>query len=203
MDSPASALTTSQQILNAAERLVQMHGFNGFSYADIAEEVGITKASLHYHFSTKADLGRSLITRYHQNFFAALSAIDESPDDEGAKLRRYVQLYADVLKDKRMCLCGMLAAEFVTLPKPMKNGVKRFFDANETWLAQTLEQGRKAQQLRFAAPAVDVARTLIGSLEGAMLVARSYGSAARFLATANWLLTELGVSAVAAKVKRH
>ncbi|HKE94096.1 MAG TPA: TetR/AcrR family transcriptional regulator [Povalibacter sp.] len=192
---------TAQQILNAAERLVQMHGFNGFSYADIAQEVGITKASLHYHFSTKAELGRSLIARYQDNFCAALAAIDAEDADAADKLRDYVRLYAKVLRDKRMCLCGMLAAEFITLPQPMKAGVKKFFDANEHWLSQTLEQGRKAKQLHFAASATDVARTLIDSLEGAMLVARSYGSAARFLATADWLLAELGVG-TAAKTRR-
>jgi len=198
----AGSLTTQQQILNTAERLVQMHGFNGFSYADIAQEVGITKASLHYHFSTKAELGRSLIGRYHQNFFAALNAIDEDAD-AADKLRQYTHLYAQVLKEKRMCLCGMLAAEFVTLPKGMKEGVKRFFDANERWLAHVLESGRKVKQLTFDASATEVARTVIGSLEGAMLVARSYGSTARFLATTDWLLAELGVGVASAKAKRH
>jgi TetR/AcrR family transcriptional repressor of nem operon len=47
--------------LDIAEQLVQTRGFNGFSYADIAAEIGISKASLHYHFPTKAMLGERLI----------------------------------------------------------------------------------------------------------------------------------------------
>ena len=65
------------RILSEAQRLVQMRGFNGFSYADIAETLGVTKASLHYHFPSKAELGRRLIDRYREDFLAALRAIDE------------------------------------------------------------------------------------------------------------------------------
>ncbi|HVZ36454.1 MAG TPA: TetR/AcrR family transcriptional regulator [Polyangiaceae bacterium] len=193
MKSPGEASTTAQQILDVAERLVQIQGFNGFSYADIAEQVGITKASLHYHFPTKAELGQSLIARYHETFFAALRALDESQRDAGHKLRGYIDLYAAVLRDQRMCLCGMLAAEFLTLPKGMREGVRRFFDANEQWLTQTLDKGRKAKELRFTPPASEVARTLLGALEGALLVARSYGDVERFLASAEWLLGELAI----------
>ena len=54
---------TASEILDVAERLVQVRGFNGFSYADIAEALEVTKASLHYHFPTKGDLGkRDVIT---------------------------------------------------------------------------------------------------------------------------------------------
>ena len=63
---------TSQRILDTAERLVQTRGFNGFSYADIATTLGVTKASLHYHFPAKAKLGQRLIERYEKNFLAAL-----------------------------------------------------------------------------------------------------------------------------------
>ena len=53
----AATTDTPQRILDVAERLVQTRGFNGFSYADIADALKVTKASLHYHFRGKADLG--------------------------------------------------------------------------------------------------------------------------------------------------
>ena len=52
---------TADQILDVAEHLVQIRGFNAFSYADVGAELGLTNAALHYHFSTKADLGEALI----------------------------------------------------------------------------------------------------------------------------------------------
>src|SRR5437899_10352892 len=184
-------MDTAQRILDVAERLVQTQGFNGFSYADIAAELGITKASLHYHFVTKAALGAAVITRYGAEFGRALEEIDQSAVDAREQLRRYAGLYADVLRQHRMCLCGMLAADYTTLPTGMRAGVKEFFDLNESWLARVFEEGRKHGVLRFRGPPLDSARLLLGSLEGAMLVARSYGDPERFASAAQRLLAEV------------
>ena len=182
---------TSQRILDVAERLVQTRGFNGFSYADIAATLGITKASLHYHFPTKAELGQRLIARYEQRFLEALAAIDRSGIDAREKLRRYAAIYTGVLRSNRMCLCGMLASDYATLAKPVKDGVRHFFDRNEDWLVAVLDEGRKAGTLRFDGSPDVVARGIVGALEGAMMLARSYGELARFEAVADRLIAEL------------
>jgi TetR/AcrR family transcriptional repressor of nem operon len=185
------ATGTATRILDVAERLVQTQGFNGFSYADISKDLGITKASLHYHFPAKADLGRSLIERYCGAFRGALSEIDAAERDPRRKLRRYAELYAEVLRRDRMCLCGMLAADYTVLPRPMQEAVRAFFDANEAWLSGVLEEGRKRKLLRFRGAPREEARLLLGALEGAMLVARSYGDVARFSSSADRLLQDV------------
>jgi TetR/AcrR family transcriptional regulator, transcriptional repressor for nem operon len=153
----------------------------------------VTKASLHYHFPSKADLGEALITRYADRFADALSGIDTRPADARAKLDAYARLYGDVLQGKRMCLCGMLAAEYPTLPKPVQEAVLRFFDDNEAWIEGVLLQGRREGTLRFTGSAREVARMILSSLEGAMLVARPFGDASRFRAAASRLLEGLAV----------
>src|ERR1700688_4944489 len=146
---PPTAAATA--ILDVAERLAQTLGYNGFSYADIAAQLGVTKASLHYHFPTKAELGRALIERYRILFGATLEA-------------------------------------------RMQKGLKLFFDANERWLTAVLEDGLRAGTFLFREPANERARVLLGALEGAMLVARSYGNPHRFQAAAVYLLADLGAS---------
>jgi TetR/AcrR family transcriptional repressor of nem operon len=178
-------------ILDVAERLAQTRGYNGFSYADIAAELGVTKASLHYHFPSKAELGRTLIERYHGLFGAALDAIDRQTKSPQEKLKRYVGLYDSVLSNERMCLCGMLAAEYATLPGPMQEGLTAFFDVNESWLTTVLGDGLHAGTFAFREAAKERARVLLGALEGAMLVARSYGNARRFQAAAASVLADL------------
>jgi TetR/AcrR family transcriptional repressor of nem operon len=128
MPRTSSNADTSRRILDIAERLLQTRGYNAFSYADIAQSLHITKASLHYHFPTKAELGKRLIERYEQSFLQALADIDKTSTNSKEKLRQYVDLYMKVLHDDRMCLCGMLAAEYATLPKPMRAELKHFFD---------------------------------------------------------------------------
>ena len=189
----------AERILDVAERLVQQRGFNGFSYADVADELGVTKASLHYHFTSKAELGEALITRYAERFGAALAAVEADEGDARAKLDAYAALYGDVLRTKRMCLCGMLAAEYGTLPKPMRAAVLRFFEENETWLEGLLESGRESGTLDFGGSARETARLIVSALEGAMLVSRPYGDVRRFQAAASALLAGLaGTTAPAA-----
>lgn len=186
----AAPSETLSQILDVAERLAQTRGFNGFSYADIAAELGVTKASLHYHFPSKADLGRSLIDRYSIGFADALTRIEQSGRPAYAQLQRYVQIYGDVLKAGRICLCGMLAAEYTTLPAGMQEAIRAFFDFNERWLARVLDAGRTDGSVTFDGAAADAARAITSALEGAMLLARPYGGAARFDSAAERVLRE-------------
>jgi len=182
---------TSERILDIAERLVQTRGFNNFSYADVASELGITTASLHYHFPGKAELGQALITRYAQRFSQALEQIEQDQPNARAKLEAYASLYADVLRGQRMCMCGILAAEYQTLPKPMRSEVVRFFDENQKWLSDLLTEGRSDQTLSFNGAVQDVAQNILSTLEGAMLVARPYGDLRRFNAAEGQLLAGL------------
>jgi TetR/AcrR family transcriptional repressor of nem operon len=186
--SAAAGTDSAERILDVAERLVQTRGFNGISYADIAAALGVTKASIHYHFTTKADLGARLISRYQENFTRALETIDARAADATGKLRGYARIYETVLRENRMCLCGMLAAEHETLPSEMKERLAAFFDANEAWLVSVLDEGRRTGSLAFEGPPIAKARMLVSSLEGAMLLARARGQVARFTQVATQLV---------------
>ncbi len=185
-------MDTATQILDVAEGLAQSRGFNGFSYADVAAELRLTKAALHYHFAGKTELGEALLSRYSERFAAALlEALDTSAISAPAKLEAYANLYLDVLGDKRMCLCGMLAAEYQTLPQRMRDAVIQFFDANEAWLQRVVDQGHHEGTLQVVGSSEETARAIVGGLEGAMLVARPYGDVTRFQAATTHLLAGL------------
>jgi TetR/AcrR family transcriptional repressor of nem operon len=187
----SAATATATRILDVAERLVQQRGFNAFSYADVARELGMTTASLHYHFASKATLGLGLVDRYTSRFQAALDELDRQAPDAAFKLTGYTELYAEVLRQHRMCLCGMLAANYLTLPEPMRTAVIAFFEHNESWLTAVLEQGSSDGSLRPTENASDAASTLIGAIEGAMLVARAFDDVDRFNRTADRILVSL------------
>ena len=134
---------------------------------------------------------RRCIARYAERFAKALAAIDADSSAAPAKLDAYAGLYADVLREGRMCLCGMLAAEHETLPTPIQGAVVAFLDENEAWLERVLEQGRRDDSLRFNGTAKETARSILSGLEGAMLVARSHEEVKSFQTAATLLLTGL------------
>jgi TetR/AcrR family transcriptional regulator, transcriptional repressor for nem operon len=182
---------TRGRILDTAERLAQVRGFNGFSYADVADELGVTKASLHYHFPGKSDLGITLLARYTARFIDALAQIDAEIPGPVDKLYAYADLYADVLRQERMCLCGMLAADYETLPDEMRDAIRDFFDTNQRWLETVAAAGRDDGTMHFDGTPGDAARSILDGLEGALLVARTYRDPERFQLVARRLIVSL------------
>jgi TetR/AcrR family transcriptional repressor of nem operon len=182
---------TPGRILDMAEGLLQTRGYNGFSYADVAGELGITRAALHYHYPGKAELGEALIARYADRFSSALAELDAAAADAPTTLQGYVDLYAQVLSRQRMCLCGMLAAEYLTLPPAMQRGVTAFFEHSSSWLQAVLDRGRREGTLTFAGAVPDSAAMVMGGLEGAMLITRMSGDVEGFRASALRLLAGL------------
>ncbi len=174
-----------------AQKLVQQRGFNGFSYADIANEVGIRKASLHHHFPTKADLGLSLIESYSEQLNTALIRISGSSLPANEKLAEYIALYRVSLDAERMCLGGMLATEAQTLDPVMLPSLKRFFARNTEWITETLIEGQSQQLFNFDCPAADYATMILSVLQGALLIARATGNPETFEKTVSSLMINL------------
>ena len=172
---------TPARILDTAERMVRARGFNGFSYGDVAAELSITTAALHYHYPRKAELGTALIRRYSSRFASRLGALDDAGDGTKSKLDGYVAIYTDAIAQGRMCLCGMLAAEYLTLPADMQAAVRDFFDQNEAWLGRVLDHGRAEGSVEFDGCSSDAARMIISVLEGAMLLSMAHGDVERFM----------------------
>lgn len=158
------------QILDSAEKMARIGGYDGFSFRDIAKDIGIRAASVHYHFPGKADLCAAMIRRYTDRVMATLPGpLDRSsePDD---LLQTYVHAYGRVLRDdKMMCLCGMFGAQIAYLPDNVKAEVKRFFELNIDWLERLLERKlpeETAQNRRVRAAKI------FATLEGGLIAAQ-------------------------------
>lgn len=183
------ATDTREALLDLAQELAQTRGYNAFSFRDLSKRIGVKTSSIHYWFPTKGDLGRELMSRYHERFMAELSRIDARRWNARRKLLAFAELFRSALmQGDRMCLCGMLATEFATLPREVQAEVKAFFAAAERWLAGVMWAGRKAKELKFEGEPEAAARVLFSSLEGAMMSARAFGDEGRLVAAGKWLV---------------
>ena len=179
-------------ILDIAQTLAQTRGYNAFSYRDISEVIGIKTSSIHYYFPTKGDLGEALVRRYRTNFKTALLLIDEQTQDPLKKLNLYMEIFKKTLQvENKVCLCGMLAADFTTLPQEVQTQVTSFFSDNEAWLATTLRTGKDQGYFNLNTSVDTTAKIFIDTLEGAMMTARSFGDLKRFTNITKWLLKSL------------
>ncbi|MGI9426666.1 MAG: TetR/AcrR family transcriptional regulator [Hyphomicrobiaceae bacterium] len=176
--STGTDISTSERILDVAEDIVRSRGYNGFSYADVASELQLTKASLHHHFPTKGDLGLALIQRFSSNVLAYLQELDRASDCEYDKLKAYFEVYQGALSENKMCLCGMLAAEHETLPAEMQGGINQFFDGHVDWLERVLQAGRESGEFVFQGTPSENARSILASMQGGLMIAKSQHSTA-------------------------
>lgn len=152
---------------------MQHVGFNGFSYEDISQKVGIRKPSIHHHFPTKVQLVVVMTQRYIDRFRAQLEEIEAGTASSMGRLRAYAQVFAKTFEnDRRLCVCGMLGAEADGLPQDIRAEVQRFFQLNAEWLERVIATGQSAGELRSHQPAANLGALWLGALEGAMLVGR-------------------------------
>jgi TetR/AcrR family transcriptional repressor of nem operon len=192
---PPMAKNTRTAILDAAEELIQIRGANGISYASISGRVKIRKASIHHHFPTKEVLVEEIVRRYSERFFKAVDTISASKASAPKKLRRYADLFDATLRaapGKRVCLCGMLGAEFDSLSPRAAVLLREFYQQNEARLAAILAEGRRDGSLKFEGDPRTVGLTLFSMLEGAMFVARADGGTRQFKKLSKRALTLVG-----------
>ncbi|WP_342237220.1 TetR/AcrR family transcriptional regulator [Inquilinus sp. OTU3971] len=190
MSSPPS---TADDILACARSLIVAGGYNGFSYADIAEVVGIRKPSIHHHFPSKADLVRTLVSRYREDAEAGLAQIESHVTDPAEQLRAYLGFWETCITDASLsfCVCALLATELPMLPEAVAVEVKAHFRFLSAWLTSVLERGMRQGRLQLAsAPRVE-AEAFMATVHGAMVSARAYGDPTMFAVITAPLLDRL------------
>ncbi len=162
--------SAKEAILAAAKRAAQAHGYNGLNFRDLADEVGIKAASIHYHFPSKADLGAAVARRYWEDTASSLEAMVAENPDPVRCLRQYPEMFRKALATgNRMCLSSFMAAEYDDLPEAVKREVQTFGDVNVAWLSTLLS----AAALVGARESEQRARAIFAAVAGAQLIARS------------------------------
>ena len=168
---------TSDEILASARNLIMSGGYNGFSYADISEVVGIRKASIHHHFPSKVDLVRELVKRYREDGQASVVTLEQNVPDALDILKVYSNHWAKCIEDasRPYCVCALLASELPSLPTEVATEVTSFFRFISSWLTTVMERGRKNGALNLASEPHVEAEAFLATVYGAMLSARAYG----------------------------
>ena len=170
---------TADRIVDIVEDLMMLRGFNAVSYADVAKRIGIRKASIHYHFPAKADLGEAVIRRYADKMAGVTTPVaDFTTAELAGAFERFLTVFVQVADSSaKVCLGGVLGAEYETLPAGMQAQVRRFYEESQNWLAALLERGRADGVFVQAAgaDADETARAIFSLLEGALIIGRALG----------------------------
>ncbi len=160
---------TKTKILDLAESLTQTKGFNGFSYIDLANEIGIKTSSIHYYFKTKDDLAAALVKRIHENHSEGFQAMEAGHDTADARLKAVIAYFQNYIADEKFCLCGMMAAELQSVSPRVAKLVQAYFRDFQAWLKRQFEYAGKEDADRLAIG-------FLSGLEGSLLLGRLNGN---------------------------
>ena len=175
-------MSTTERIVDVGRHLITMRGYNGFSFADIAETVGIRKASVHHHFPAKSDLALAVIEQSRSAIRERADAFNGGALGAAEALRGYTDYWERCIGDgsASFCLAAVLAAEMPSLPPPIAGAVRAHFSELATWLVAVLALGRQQGTFDFAGPPEEEAERFMAAVYGAMLSARVFADPERF-----------------------
>ena len=167
-----------QEILEVAAELLLVKGYCGFSYQDLSDRLGITKASIHHHFASKEALGIAICDHFEAWHYQVMEAAGGSGAGPKALIEAKLEMGAQMAQmGDRCCPGGVLQAEYSSLPEKMQTRVDELFAHHHSYLAGVLEAGREAGQFQFEGEASDQAWFLLSTTQGVMLSARVHGPA--------------------------
>ncbi|WP_077036337.1 TetR/AcrR family transcriptional regulator [Pelomonas sp. KK5] len=163
------------EIVAHTRSLLAAGGYNSFSYADLAERVGISKASIHHHFPSKAVLVQTVVQLYRQEAKTALQSLVGHFDDPLTELHAYADYWSSCIRsgESPFCICAMLATEMPSIPDEVAVEVRLHFRDLNDWLASLLKRGASRGQFHLLNSTAVSAKGFVALVHGAMLMARA------------------------------
>jgi TetR/AcrR family transcriptional regulator, transcriptional repressor for nem operon len=170
--------STADKIREAAHDLIAARGYFGFSYADVAEVVGIRKASIHHHFPSKVDLVVAALAQYRADLVNSAKDLNSKVIDPLQRLKLYIRHWEECIRNSNrpICIAALLTAELPALPESIKAEVNLHFKYLAGWVKSTLRAGVKYGSIRLDHSIEVEAQSFVAVVHGAMFSARALGS---------------------------
>jgi TetR/AcrR family transcriptional regulator, transcriptional repressor for nem operon len=164
-----------KQIIDLAIKLVQQKGYVAFSYDDISKQLGLTKASIHYHFEKKEDLGVAITDRLSkslQNFLLVKKDASVSVEE---KLKQFIQLQAERFACTEICPISSLQTDFNSLPAIVQKKIEEVSKLELSIMKELVAEAQTEEILNDTDDIQSVAVTILSSIKGALLYRRVLG----------------------------
>ncbi|TDO27102.1 TetR/AcrR family transcriptional regulator [Sediminibacterium goheungense] len=141
---------TKEEIVRIGTALIKSHGYNAFSYADIAEKLQVRNAAIHYHFRGKEDLLSEIIDQYIESYTLLDKQLKAAGASATVVLEKFIERYSCLVDANSICIIGSIASDFNTLPESVKEKVKQLVGLVLKLVEQTLVAGKKTGEFTFS-----------------------------------------------------
>ena len=161
---------TKESILRLGMEFIQTYGYHSFSYADIAKELKIKNAAVHYHFPGKEDLLAEIVEQYIQRYHELARSLEKPGISSRQKIQAFINRY--------------------TLPEKAKVKLTELVKLVLGLVEKVLREGKKKGELTFSESARVKSILIMTNLAAGVQLARITGQQ-DYTAICNSLMKQL------------
>ncbi|GJM17136.1 MAG: TetR family transcriptional regulator [Thermodesulfobacteriota bacterium] len=173
--------TSKEKVIDSAQKLFHLNGFQNTSIDDILESTGVTKSNLYYHFKSKEELGLLILEKrireYENKFFS--DTLENNSISPEKRLKRYYKRvinYHDNLNCKNGCPFGNLALEMSDTNEKFRSRLSDFFNHWQKTIEKCIKEGIKLKEFRSDISPKIISQLILSHLEGAILMTKTHRS---------------------------
>ncbi|WP_026569194.1 MULTISPECIES: TetR/AcrR family transcriptional regulator [Sediminibacillus] len=167
--------TKKEQIILLTMKFIKEKGFSAFSYDDLAKELGVTKAGIHYHFEKKEELGVAVCTHLEETLERTYSAIKQDKMKNIDKPLAFLSKRAVQVDSHAVCPISALQADYNDLPGTMQVKVRQISQREIGIMTELLEDAKQDGGLKAMEDSEGLAALLIASAKGGLQYQRVLG----------------------------
>lgn len=189
-------MSTPERLIESTRELLWERGYVGTSPKAIQQHAGAGQGSMYHHFAGKPDLALAAIRRTAEEMRATAEAVLGGDGPAYARIESYLLRERDVLKG---CPVGRLTMDpDVIASDELRAPVTETLDWLRDRIAGIVEEGRAQGEFTDALVPQDIASTVVATVQGGYVLARSSGSPAAFDTAVRGLLALLAVARTSA-----
>lgn len=166
---------TRVRIVEESVQLFSVSGFNNTSMDQILEATGLTKGGFYAHFKSKEELGFAVLDRavemWKEKVLPKLGALTDPLKRLEALFDCGVEM-AECRTFKGGCIFMNLAIEMDDLHEGFAKRLREIFRDWKKNIVAILDEGKKRGDLRSDFDSASMANTIIGTMEGATMLAK-------------------------------
>jgi len=171
-----------ERILQEAEHIIHLKGFNSASMDEIAKASGMTKANLFHHYVSKADLALAVLDFKIAEFRRKVEPLcaQEAPEKAVGLMFEQAAGFFGGNGCKAGCFVGNIALEMSDRDEVFRERVGRFFSEWAASMTECLERCKASGYFRASLDSRAAAETIVSLYEGTIMMARSQRDATIF-----------------------
>ena len=165
---------TRSKLLLKAAALSQTVGYDALSLQELADELGIRKASIFHYFSSKDELACAVVNADMKMFEQWSNTVEVLPPIQ--RLAKYFDHYRTMINDGQVCPGGAFAVSWPLLPGKVRDALVNMHKQHISFLDDLVSDGLGDGSFNPQAMTSDIIKSIPDMLQGAIQVGRAGSS---------------------------